>query len=117
MRGEKLLPIFFWRLEKIEDSHELETNVGKVQCLGGIGQIDGCVHDCEGWYWGRRECYESAKSEMDLLPVFLRPHGSLFIQDKMAQCKAQLNSHYKPFNQKAPYLTWKMCLEKGIIPR
>jgi hypothetical protein len=40
--GERFGESFSWR--KGERSHQLETNVSKVQSLGGIGEVNGAIH-------------------------------------------------------------------------
>ena len=40
--GERVGQSFSWG--KSESSHQLETNISKVQCLQGIGEVNGSIH-------------------------------------------------------------------------
>lgn len=42
--GEKGKEVLQWGQSEGKSSHQLETNVGKIQCLRGIGQINGVIH-------------------------------------------------------------------------
>lgn len=39
----------------VKSSHQLEADIGKVQCLGGIGQINCCVHGSMGGELERKD--------------------------------------------------------------